>query len=420
MVALLGVRPAMSQPELLDYIVAVVDNDVILYSDVIQMAELYRMQNPDAPPDLEKQILDRMIDTRAIIAAARRDSVQVPVDQIDNAVRQFMDGLRESMGSQEALEQKVAESGLAMRDWTRLIRQQKEEEILQRKLEEERFGQIRVTGLEVQEFYRTHQDSIPPKPVEVKISHIMMTIRPDPEREAASRQRITELQQRIKDGADFSEMARQYSEDLASARNGGDLGFFSAGTFVKAFEDAAFALAPGEISDIVQTYYGFHLIKKEEQNGDQIRVRHIFIQVPRRPEDEARTRETLAFLRQRILEGREVFEEAARKYSEDLESSGQGGTLGVFYLDQLQPQYRTVLDTLSVGGITPPIKIEDSNEPTIHLIRLDARTGGHTPTLEHDYEEVANLARQYKWRAERQRWLSDLRNELYIDERGFN
>ena len=417
--ACLSVSPAYAQKELLDYIVAVVENEVILNSDISQMVDMFRVQNPKAvPADIEQQILERMIDTRAMIAYARKDSVLIPTDQGDSAVRQFTEQLRQEAGSQEALEQKIAEYGLAIRDWLRLLRQQKEEELLQRKLEESRFGQVRVTGLEVQRYFETHSDSLPRKQAVVSLSHIMMTIKPDPEREAAVRKRIETIQSQLIDGGDFGELARQSSEDLASAKNGGDLGFFARGTLVDAFEDTAFALKPGEMSGIVQTRYGFHLIKKEEEKGVQIRARHIFLQLPLNPEDDARTNQTMAFLRQRVLSGAETFEEAAKKYSEDIESSQKNGDLGEFYVDQLQPQYQSIVDTLTVGVMSLPVKIQDNSEDSYHLLRVNKRAGGGKLTLKDDYETLTNLAKQEKWNGERRRWLSDLRTDLHIEERG--
>lgn len=419
--ACLWVSPAHAQKELLDYIVAVVENEVILNSDISQLVDMYRVQNPkDVPADIEKQIFEKMIDTRALIAYARKDSVLIPTDQVDSAVRQFTDQLRQEAGSQEALEQKIAEYGLAIRDWLRLLRQQKEDELLQRKLEEARFGQIRVSGLEVQRFYETHSDSLPDKQSVVSMSHIMMTIKPDPEREAAVRKRIEAIQAQIMDQGDFGEIAKKYSEDLASAKTGGDLGFFSRGTFVETFEDTAFALKPGEMSGIMQTRYGFHLIKKEEEKGVQIRARHIFLQLPLKPEDDARTSQTLEFLRQRILSGAETFEEAAKKYSEDIESSVKNGDLGEFIVEQLQPQYRSIVDTLTVGLMSAPVKIQDNSEDSYHILRVNKRTGGGKLTLKDDYETLTNMAKQEKWNAERRRWLSDMRADLHIEERGLN
>lgn len=413
-------RPASGQ-QLLDYIVAVVDNDVILYSDVMEGVKLFSIQAPEADEaDLMDDILSNMIDTRIIIASARRDSVLIPTDQIDNAVRQTTDQYRERFGSQEALEQLVADSGMSMRDWHRLLRQQKEDELLQRKLEEERFGEIRVTGLEVAEFYEANKDSLPVKPVQVEVSHIMMTIHPDDERESELRTRAEEIKRRIDAGADFADLAQRFSEDLNSARLGGDLGFFTRGTFMSAFEDAAFQLAPGEISDIIRTDVGYHIIKLEERDGEQIRVRHILIQVPRLPEDEARTIETLSFLRERILQGDESFEDAARKYSEDIESSEAGGYLGEFYMDQVLPQYQTVLDTLPIGSVSEPIKIEAQNSTTFHLMHLTKRVGGGKLTLDEDFRQITMLAKQDKWNEVRRRWLSDLRQEVHIDKRGFD
>ena len=416
----LGIKPANSQ-QLLDYIVAVVDNNVILYSDVMEGVKLLRVQSPEEEEaDIMEKILTGIIDTRIIIASAHRDSVLIPVDQIDSAVRQITDQYREQFGSQEALEKLVANSGMSMRDWHRLLRQQKEDEYLQRKLEEERFGEIRVIGLEVAQFYETYRDSLPIKPVQIVVSHIMMTIHPDKERESKLLERADEIQRRLDAGADFVELAQRFSEDLNSAKLGGDLGFFARGTLMASFEEVAFELGPGEISDIVRTDVGFHIIKFEERDGEKIRVRHILIQVPQLPEDEDRTMETLEFLRGRILSGDESFEEAARKYSEDIDSSEEGGYLGEFYLDQVLPQYQMVLDTLTVGSVSPPIKVADQNSATFHLMMLTKRVGGEKLTLEDDFQQLTNLAKQNKWNEVRRRWLADLRQDVHIDNRGFD
>jgi len=420
LIVALGIKPANSQ-QLLDYIVAVVDNNVILYSDVMEGVKLLRVQSPEEEEaDIMEKILTGIIDTRIIIASAHRDSVLIPVDQIDSAVRQITDQYREQFGSQEALEKLVANSGMSMRDWHRLLRQQKEDEYLQRKLEEERFGEIRVIGLEVAQFYETYRDSLPIKPVQIVVSHIMMTIHPDKERESKLLERAVEIQRRLDAGADFVELAQRFSEDLNSAKLGGDLGFFARGTLMASFEEVAFELGPGEISDIVRTDVGFHIIKLEERDGEKIRVRHILIQVPQLPEDEDRTMETLEFLRGRILSGDESFEEAARKYSEDIDSSEEGGYLGEFYLDQVLPQYQMVLDTLTVGSVSPPIKVADQNSATFHLMMLTKRVGGEKLTLEDDFQQLTNLAKQNKWNEVRRRWLADLRQDVHIDNRGFD
>lgn len=422
---LIGVMPAWGQQQVaLDYIVAVIDNDVILKSDVMQATQMYLLQTQERPSpgalrSLQTRFLKEMINNRIIIAAARRDSVEVPGDQVDNAVRRTTDQMIEQWGSQEALAQALAREGFSMRDYLRLLRQQEEEKLLQRRLEEERFGAIRVTGQEVEAYYNAHKDSLPEKPVIVEISHIMMTAHPDPEQEAKRRQRIEEIRALIQNGADFAEMARQYSEDLATAPRGGDLGLFSRGTFIQEFEEAAFRLQPGEMSDVVKTPYGFHLIKMEERQESAVRVRHILIQSPTTPEDEQRAIQTLTFLRERIVNGDETFKEAAKKYSEDIESSLNGGSLGEFRLDALQPQYRAEVENLKAGEISMPIKVTDV-ENTFHLIRLDARRGGGRLNLKEDWDAVANLAKQHKWETIRQQWIDDMRQELYIEVRGLD
>ncbi len=425
LVLVLSGRPVHGQQELLDYVVAVVDNEIILYSDVLEAVKMFRMQQPDQEPEQEPenlptQLLNDMIDTRVVLAYARRDSVLVPAEQINSAVRQIVDQYTERFGSEEALEQLVANSGMTMRDWNRLLRRQKEEELLQRRLEEDRFGEVRVTGLEVVQYYETHYDSIPSNPVQIDLSHIMVTSRPDPEIVSRMNARIDEIRRRIADGEDFAEMARRFSEDLNSASSGGDLGFFSQGTFMTDFEDAAFALEPGEISSTVQTDVGLHIIKLEERKDDKIRVRHILVQIPESAEDEDRALETVTMLRERILDGDETFAEAASKYSEDLASASNGGRIGEFMLDQLMPQYHVALDSISVNQMSEPIKVVDQNVTSYHILLLNGRTGGDKFSLEDQFQQITYLAKQAKWNQERERWLKDLRYELYIDERGLD
>ena len=416
----LAIRPAHGQ-QLLDYVVAVVDNEIILYSDVVEAVKMYRMQQPEQEPeDLPNLLLKNIIDTRVMLAYARRDSVHIPVERINGAVREIIDQYTERVGSGEALEQLVTNSGMTMRDWNRLLRRQKEEELLQRRLEEDRFGEVRVTGLEVAQFYETHYDSIPSNPVSLDLSHIMISARPDPQVVAAMNTRIDEIRRRIADGEDFGDMARRYSEDLNSARNGGDLGFFTRGTFMADFEEAAFALEPGEISPTVRTDVGLHVIKLEERKDDRIRVRHILVQIPKSDEDDLRALETVTMLRQRILDGDESFDEAARKYSEDLASASDGGHIGEFMRDQLLPQYQTALDSISVNQMTEPIKVVDQGATSYHIMLLNGRTGGDKLSLDEHFQQITYLAKQAKWNRERERWLNDLRRELYIDERGLD
>ena len=413
-------HPAHGQ-QLLDYVVAVVDNEIILYSDVVEAVKMYRMQETgQEPEDLPNRVLDDMIDTRVVLAYARRDSVRISAEQVNGAVRAIIDQYTERVGSEEALEQLVTNSGMTMRDWNRLLRRQKEEELLQRRLEEDRFGEVRVTGLEVARYYETHYDSIPSNPVRLDLSHIMISARPDPQIVAAMNARIDEIRRRIADGEDFGDMARRFSEDLNSARNGGDLGFFARGTFMADFEEAAFALEPGEISPAVETDVGLHIIKLEERRGDQIRVRHILVQIPKTDEDDHRALDTISMLRQRILDGDESFAEAARKYSEDLASASDGGRIGEFMMDQLLPQYQAALDTLAVNQLTEPIKVEDQSAVSYHIMMLNGRTGGDKLSLDDHFQQITILAKQAKWNTERERWLKDLRHELYIDERGLD
>lgn len=412
--------PSVYGQEVLDRIVAVVENEVILQSDLDDVTQMWILQSQQRPQNqkefiaLQHQLLQQMIDGRIIIAVARRDSMQVTPDQVDADVKRYIDQMQQQYGSQEAVEKELAKAGLTFRDWNRMLRKQKEEEILQRRLEEKRFGTVRVTGAEVEQFYAAHKDSIPARPTMVTISHIMMSARPSEETDNKAIARIQEIQKQLKAGADFADLAQKYSEDLASAKKGGDLGAFTKGEFVREFEEAAFALQPGQVSDIAKTSYGYHLIKLESKEGDRAHARHILIQLQTTPDDEKRTVENLMFLRQRILEERETFADAAKKYSEDVQSNSEGGSLGEFPIDQLQPQYRTVIEKMNVGDISEPIKVDAA----YHMFRLDNKIDGKRLTIPDDWDDIAKLAKNYKWQTERRRWLDELRNEVHLEEHG--
>ncbi|MXY98348.1 MAG: hypothetical protein F4Z29_11530, partial [Gemmatimonadetes bacterium] len=146
----------------------------------------------------------------------------------------------------------------------------------------------------------------------------------------------------------------------------------------------------------------------------------ILVQIPKTDEDDHRAQETIAMLRQRILDGDETFSDAASKYSEDLASASDGGHIGEFMLNQLLPQYQDALNAISIDEMTEPIKVVDQRTVSYHIMRLNNRNGGDKYNLDDHFQEITNMAKFAKWNEERERWLNDLRRELYIDERGLD
>jgi peptidyl-prolyl cis-trans isomerase SurA len=217
----------------------------------------------------------------------------------------------------------------------------------------------------------------------------------------------------ILSGKSFEEMAKEYSQDPGSKNRGGDLGFTKRGDFVQEFEEAAFALEEGEISDIVETQFGFHLIKLIEKRGEKIRTKHILIQVQPTEEDARKAYNELLEIRQKILDGAS-FEEMALANSDDENVYKDNGRLGLFEVDELKiPEFKKEIAKLSEGEISLPFQTQYG----FHIVKLNKRNQQRKITLENDWEQISGLALNFKIDKEYKKWIENLKEDIPIEIR---
>jgi peptidyl-prolyl cis-trans isomerase SurA len=240
---------------------------------------------------------------------------------------------------------------------------------------------------------------------------VLLNIQPGEAAANAAREKLEGILKRVRNGEDFATLAGEFSEDPGSKKRGGELGFIQRGDFVREFEEVAYALKPGEISDIVQTQFGFHIIQLIDRRGEKINVRHVLLRVPITPEDEARVREQASGLLAEIKSGKISFEEAAKQFSTDKTTNEKGGDLGWFELEQLQvAAFREVARTLKPGEISEPLKTEFG----VHLVRLDERREPRKYTLKDDWLQIEEMAMQHKGETEMREWVESLRKKMHI------
>lgn len=395
----------------IDKIVAVVGNEIITLSELeIQILRLGMRSKIDSQdPALRRRVLDELINTKLMLAQAVLDSVAVSEEMVTAQVNEQIRNLEQTYGGTSQLEQTA---GMTVAQLKREYREDVRKKLMIESLQREKFGTVTVTNREVEEFFQAFRDSLPQIPEQVHLRIIAQYPRVTDDLKEATRKKALALLDSLRDGSDFAELARRHSDDVGSARNGGDLGLARRGVFVKEFEEAAFNLQPGELSDVIETQFGFHIIKLNEKKGEAIRTSHILLRIEKTAESDAIVIERLKHLRERILAG-EVFAALAREHSEDPLTKQLGGDMQLVEVAQLSADLRLIQQKLAEGEISQPEKITMDRDYAIAIVKLEKRIPPHAPNLKDDYQRIMNFARIFKQNDLYTEWLQSLRKSVY-------
>ncbi len=411
MAAMVISATAVAQQQVIDRIVAIVDKDVILQSELDGQIQFLALNNRIDPktPGLREQILQNMINERLLVAKADEDSVTVSDDEVQQQLEAQIQSRVQQVGSEARLEEIY---GMPISKIKREYRDEMRKNLLVQKMQQQHFQGEQVGRYEVEDFYRTYRDSLPPVPDEVDLSRIYVVPRPTTAAVEEARVRAQALLDSLKAGADFATLAKKYSQDPGSAQQGGDLGLVRRGQFVKEFETAVFGLQDGEISPIVQSEFGFHIIQLIERRGDAVHARHILIRIEKSKAGDSTTIAFLDSLRTVVMKGGN-FAELAKKYSVDKETNLVGGSLGTVQYDQLDKSWLPYLDSLKNGEISVPFRVTAGSSYGYQIVLMQKRTAAHPMTLATDYHKIESLALNLKRTKDYQTWMDQLRKEIY-------
>lgn len=415
------------QGGLVDKTVAVVGGEVLMISDIENEVQQMRAQGYSSDRDARCEILQNMMESKIFLMQARIDSLTVNQDMVESNLSQQMDRFRTYLGGDEEVEKYFGKPLYKLRqEW----RQTLEEQSLTQQEQSEVAGNIpELTPYDIKQYLDTvAQDDLPIVPIKYQLSQICVY----PDREAAGmavKEKLLSLRERIINGERFSTLARIYSEDPGSARKGGELGMASKSIFWPAFSDAAMALRPGVISQIVETPDGYHIIEVIEKKGDMFNARHILLKPHYTTEDRQKAFSRLDSLRTLIVDGEMKFELAARFFSEDPATRTNGGQMAdpatgssYFEIDQLKPQDYVAIQNLSEGEISEPVESLDnegyengrSGNTVYKIIRVDKIIPAHTATFENDYTELLNRVERQKQMAAIDKFLEQKVKDTYI------
>ncbi len=404
MVMSLAASAQKYQGGLIDKTVAVIGNEVIMLSDLEEEMKAQDMGYTSGKSG-RCELLETMMVSKLFLMQARVDSLVVNNEMVESNLDNYMDNLLTFYGGEEGV---VKQYGKPVYKLRQQLRNDLVDQTLAQQMQQEVANKIpELTPYDVQQYIdATDPEDLPVVPMMYQLSQICIY----PDRDAANlavKERLLAIRERIINGEKFATLARIYSQDPGSARKGGELGMASKSIFWPAFSDAAMALKPGVVSQIVETPDGFHIIEVLEKKGDMFNARHILLKPEYTVEDMEKGFHVLDSLRTELNNEAVTFELAARFYSEDPATRTNGGRMSdpytgssYFEIDQLKPQDYTAVKDLEVGQISEPFESLDNegrNGNTVYkIVKLDKIIPAHPATFSNDYTLLHNTATQKK------------------------
>lgn len=394
--------------EVLDKVVAVVDDKFILLSELEFQTQLIAYQRKLNPrdPGIRKAVLNSLIEEKLLLIQAEIDSIRVTEDEVSRQLDFQIENFIQQFGSKEKLEQAYNKS---LEKIKRELRDEIRNNILIQRVQDLKFARLEVSRFEVEKFFEQYRDSIGIIPEEVQLSQIFIQAKVSDFDKQVIRKKLEKILDSIKAGGDFATFATRYSEDAATVRDGGDLGFVKRGLFFKEFEEVVFTMEKNEISGIIETPIGFHIAQLIDRRGESVRVRHILFRLKPSDETEKRIVDLLEAIRDSVLSGKNSFGYYARLFSEDKSTAQFGGEMGRIPVQELEPDLRNLISKMKEGEISKPRKITLSKDVSgYQIIFLEKIIPEHKPDLNLDYEKLEQFALMQK----RQKVYQDLIEQL--------
>ena len=412
---------AQEEGQVIDQVVAVVGKSIILESDIQNQYLNYRMQGGIAgsATDIRCSILEEVMYQKLMVTQAEVDSVVVTDVQVDGDLERRISSFIQQFGSQEKMEQYY---GKTLPEIKKELHDIVKEQLLAQQVQNTIINSVTVTPSEIKTFFKAiPEDSIPMIKTEYEIAEIVKNPPVSIEEKVRVKEQLMDLRKRILGGENFSTLAILYSEDPGSAKKGGELGFYGRGQLYPEFEAVAFKLKEGEISNVLETEAGYHIIQMIERKGDYINVRHILLVPKVSPLDLFTAKRELDSIAGLIRSDSITFEKAVEKFS-DADNKNSGGilineyTMGTtFEAEQLDPQVSFTIEKMQVGELSNPVPMKiDKQKDAYRLLKLKSKTQPHKANMLDDYARIQQWALQEKQMKAINKWIDEKAKQTYV------
>jgi len=401
----------------MDGVAAVVQGEPIFDSEVDEQVYLFFMQQGQQPDSLQalamrKQILDRLIDEKLIVQEAKRKQVVVADSEVDHQVSDAIADAKQRLGGDAGYQAELTKEGISENDLRERYRGEIRRQLLANQLLRKELNlKLEVSPAEAEAYFKANPGDFPKRPEEVGLAVIQIPIAPESSAVVAAKARAQALLDRVRKGESFTRVAMEASEDPGTRASGGDLGFFGHGDLDSTFEQVAFQLKPGQISDLVRTPFGFHIIRVEEADTTrkQIHARHILVRVAPQEADQKRAEALANQVYDQAQKGAD-FADLVRRYSKYQGPAGPGGNLGFLPLTAFPAEFRETLEKMPIGGVSKPL----AGPQGYNIFKMLDRHPERAYTLDEVKDQLPDLVRQMKLKKQYDTWVAGLRTRSQI------
>ena len=397
-------------------VAAIVEQHIILKSDLLQMVNMAAVQNridpnlnPDKYKEIEVSVLQSMIDQKIMLEMAEKDSIFIDEKDVNQALEQQVQMFISQAGGEKRAEDALGQS---LKNFKREFWYDMQDRLISEKYQQQVLGSITVNRSFVMDFYKAYRDSLPSLPMRAKVRNLLIPIKPNKGSKDSTKAFLEELIVKIKEGESFSSIAKVFSEVPGSKNNGGLLGWVNRGSLVKSFETAAFTAEINDIVGPIETEFGYHILETLEKKGEKIKVRHILMVPKITKKDEEMAYSFATHLKEDSIKTLEDFINYVSIYSHDDISKKIGGDLG-----WIDPQNYTiseigdVIKYLEINSCSPPV-----NSPLgYHLLWIEGIKKGGRPNIVDDWPEIELMALNKKKMDWYDSWIKESRELFFIE-----
>ena len=401
-------------------IVAIVGNNIILKSDFEQQILQYQAQGLEVDSSMRIQVLEDLLFQKLMLHKAEIDSIEVTENDVFNEIDSRLNTFISQLGSEDQLEEYFDKKIYEIKEE---MYEPIENSLIIQRVRFEITSSVDVTPKEVQNYFLNFDpDSLPIVNETIEVAHILKHPPASASAIKETENKLEKLKERVLKGESFATLAILYSEDPGSSRNGGLYNAIKRGMFVKEFESVMFSLQDGEISDVFETEYGFHIVMMEEHRGDEVDIRHILMSPKISAIDLNIAKDILISVRDSILDEQLTFGDASIRYSDDEMTKFNGGKLinlntgtSKFELHELESAIKLAVEQLEVNEISEPsyVKLDDGKE-AFRLFKLLSKAEAHKVNFKDDYKMIRDMALDQKKDEAISDWINTSLSKTYV------